>query len=92
MALEESLNVKLVLVPDGEDPDSYVKKVGAHRFREFVDENKKDFVLFQLDVLLKDAGNDAAKKADVVNQVAETVAKVDKTEEEVGIVSLEELL
>ncbi|GAA4754174.1 DNA primase [Flavisolibacter ginsenosidimutans] len=81
MALEESLNVKLVLIPDGEDPDSYVRKVGEKRFREFVQENKKDFILFQLDVLLKDAGNDGAKKADVVNQVAETLSKIDKTED-----------
>jgi DNA primase len=81
MALEESLNVKLVLIPDGEDPDSYVKKVGAERFRQFVQENRKDFILFQLEVLLSDAGDDAAKKAGVVNQVAETVSKVDKTED-----------
>jgi len=81
MALEESLNVKLVLIPDGEDPDSYVRKVGEKRFLEFVQENKKDFILFQLDVLLKDAGNDGAKKADVVNQVAETLSKIDKTED-----------
>ena len=81
MALEESLNVKLVLIPDGEDPDSYVRKLGAAEFRKFVEENKKDFILFQLDVLLKDAGNDAAKKSEVVNQVAETIAKIDKTED-----------
>jgi len=81
LALEESLNVKLVLIPDGEDPDSYVRKVGATPFREFVQENKKDFILFQLDVLLKDAGADSAKKAEVVNLVAETVSKVDKTED-----------
>ncbi len=81
LALEESLNVKLVLIPDGEDPDSYVKKVGAERFRQFVKEHKKDFILFQLEVLLQDAGNDAAKKAEVVNQVAETVSKVDRTED-----------
>ncbi len=81
MALEESLVVKLVLIPDGEDPDSYVRKVGAARFHQFVQENKRDFILFQLDVLLKDAGNDAAKKSQVVNQVAETISKVDKTED-----------
>ncbi|MBB1284758.1 DNA primase [Flavisolibacter sp. BT320] len=81
MALEESLNVKLVLIPDGEDPDSYVRKVGAARFNQFVQENKKDFILFQLDVLLQDAGSDAARKAGVVNLVAETVSKVDKTED-----------
>ncbi|HZH37003.1 MAG TPA: toprim domain-containing protein, partial [Flavisolibacter sp.] len=81
MALEESLNVKLVLIPDGEDPDSYVRKQGAAEFRTFVRENKKDFILFQLETLLKDAGHDASKKSEVVNLIAETVAKVDKTED-----------
>ncbi len=55
MALEEGLNVKLVLIPDKEDPDSYVNKVGAAAFREFIDKNKKDFILFQLEVQMKDA-------------------------------------
>ncbi len=50
LALEESLNVQLVLIPDNEDPDSYVNKVGATRFREFISANKKDFILFQLEV------------------------------------------
>jgi DNA primase len=81
MALEESLNVKLVLIPDGDDPDSYVRKLGATEFRSFVDNNKKDFILFQLEVLLKDAGTDGAKKSEVVNQVAETISKIDKTED-----------
>ena len=81
MALEESLNVKLVLIPDNEDPDSYVKKVGANAFRNFVLHNKKDFILFQLEVSLKDAGTDANKKAEVVNQIAETISKIDKAED-----------
>lgn len=81
MALEESLNVKLVLVPNGEDPDSYVRKVGTNAFKEFVAANKKDFVLFQLEVLLKDASGDQNKKATVVNQIAETISKIDKTED-----------
>lgn len=81
MALEEGLNVKLVLIPDKEDPDSYVNKVGATAFREFIDKNKKDFILFQLEVQLKDVGNDANKKAAVVNQVAETIAKINKLED-----------
>jgi len=81
MALEEGLNVKLVLIPDKEDPDSYVNKVGAAAFREFIDKNKKDFVIFQLEVQLKDAGNDTTKKAAVVNQVAETIAKINKLED-----------
>ncbi len=81
MALEEGLNVKLVLIPDKEDPDSYLQKVGAAAFRQFVEKNKKDFILFQLEVSLKDALNDAAKKSEVVNQVAETISKIDRTED-----------
>lgn len=81
MALEESLNVKLVLIPDKEDPDSYVNKVGASAFKEFIQKNKKDFILFQLEVALKDAGNDSTKKSDVVNQVAETISKINKAED-----------
>jgi DNA primase len=81
MALEESLNVKLVLIPDNEDPDSYVRKVGAHQFGNFILHNKKDFILFQLEVSLKDAGADANKKSEVVNQIAETISKIDKTED-----------
>jgi DNA primase len=81
MALEEGLNVKLVLIPDKEDPDSYVHKVGADAFRDFVASNKKDFILFQLEVALKDAGNDSQKKAAVVNQIAETLSRINKTED-----------
>lgn len=81
MALEEGLNVKLVLIPDNEDPDSYVKKIGATSFREFVSANKKDFVIFQLEVMLKDAGNDTAKKSAVVNHIAETLSKFHRAED-----------
>ena len=81
LALEESLNVKLVLIPDGEDPDSYVNKVGAAEFINFVNNNKKDFILFQLGIALKDAGSDSTKKSIVVNQIAETISKINKTED-----------
>ena len=81
MALEESLDVKLVLIPDKEDPDSYVRKLGAEAFQAFVKENKKDFILFQLEVALTDAAGDTNKKAVVVNQVAETIAKINKVED-----------
>ena len=81
MALEEGLNVKLVLIPDNEDPDSYVNKVGVTAFRDFIASYKKDFVLFQLEISLKDAANDTTKKAAVVNQVAETISKINKTED-----------
>jgi DNA primase len=81
LALEEGLNVKLVLIPDNEDPDSYVNKVGPAAFREFVQKNKKDFILFQLQVALKDAGSDATLKASVVNTIAETISKINKAED-----------
>ncbi|MBK9464741.1 MAG: DNA primase [Chitinophagaceae bacterium] len=81
LALEEGLNVKLVLIPDKEDPDSYVNKVGATDFREFIQKNKKDFILFQLEVALKDAGNDSVKKSEVVNRMAETISKINKAED-----------
>ncbi|HEY0751909.1 MAG TPA: DNA primase, partial [Chitinophagaceae bacterium] len=81
MALEEGLNVKLVLVPDKDDPDSYLQKVGPNAFKEFVSANKKDFILFQLEVTLKEAGSDSNKKAEVVNTVAETISKIDRVED-----------
>lgn len=81
LALEEGLNVKLVLIPDKEDPDSYVNKVGASAFSEFIQRNKKDFILFQLEVALKDAGNDSVKKSEVVNRMAETISKINKVED-----------
>jgi len=81
MALEEGLNVKLVLVPDKEDPDSYVNKVGPAAFRDFIAKNKKDFILFQLEVALKDTGGDSTKKAEVVNSIAETISRINKAED-----------
>ncbi len=81
MALEEGLNVKLVLIPDNEDPDSYVNKIGPVAFREFIANNKKDFILFQLEVSLKDAGSDANKKSGVVNRIADTISRLNKAED-----------
>ncbi len=81
MALEEGLNVKLVLIPDKEDPDSYINKKGVSAFTQFIATNKKDFILFQLDISLKDAGDDTNKKSIVVNQIAETISKINKAED-----------
>jgi len=81
LAIEEGLNVKLVLIPGNEDPDSYVHKIGAEAFRNFIKENKKDFILFQLEAAITEAGNDSTKKAALVNQMAETISKINKTEE-----------
>src|SRR5574343_1886473 len=81
LALEEGLNVKLVLIPDKEDPDSYVNKVGVTAFNEYINNNKKDFILFQTEILLKDAGTDSVRKSQVVNQIAETIGRLNKAED-----------
>jgi DNA primase len=81
LALTEGLQVKLVLIPGNEDPDSYVNKLGSTAFRDFIAANKKDFILFQLEVSLKDAGSDTNKKAAVVKQIAETISKINKAED-----------
>lgn len=81
MAIEEGLNVKLVLLPDKEDPDSYVQKIGAEAFREFIQEHKQDFVLFKLQLSMQEAGTDSTKKSQLVNEIAETISKIDKAED-----------
>ena len=81
LALEEGLNVQLVLVPDKEDPDSYVQRVGAEAFQQFIREEKKDFILFQLELAMLEAGTDSRKKSEVVNRIAETISKVSKRED-----------
>ena len=78
LALEEGLNVKLVLLPNQEDPDSYINKNGAATFKNLYKENKKDFILFQLEHALKDAGDDTNKRSQAVNQIAETFQKLIK--------------
>lgn len=81
LALEEGLNVRLVLLPDGHDPDSYVRATGAPAFLEYIRQNKKDIILFQLEVALQDAGSDAIQKSAVVNRIAETIARINKAED-----------
>jgi len=81
LALEEGLNVKLILIPDNEDPDSYVNKIGPTAFREFVAANKKDFIIFQLEISMEGVGDDANRKSAVVNQMAETISRINKAED-----------
>lgn len=81
LALEEGLQVQLVLIPDGEDPDSYVTKNGTAALKQLIETRKKDFILFQLEVMLQEAGNDVNRKSAAVNQVAETISKLNKLED-----------
>jgi DNA primase len=76
MILEEGLNVKVVLFPDGHDPDSYVQKFGTNAFKTHIEQNKKDFILYKTDILLKEAGNDPIKKSEVIREIVESIAKI----------------
>lgn len=76
MILEEGLNVKVVNFPDGHDPDSYMHKVGAGAFKIYIENNRKDFILYKADTLLKDAGNDPIKRAGIIRDIVESIAKI----------------
>jgi DNA primase len=76
MILEEGLNVKIVLFPDGDDPDSYVQKFGSAAFKSHIEGSKKDFILFKTTILLRDAGNDPIKRAGIIREVVESIAKI----------------
>jgi DNA primase len=81
MALSQSFNVQLVLLPDGDDPDSFIQKSGAAKFYQFVKEHKKDVIGFRLDVGMKDAGTDPVKRSKLVNEIAESIARINKAED-----------
>lgn len=81
LALEHSFNVQLVLLPEGNDPDSFIQEKGATEFHEYVKENKKDVIGFRLDVGLRDVGDDPVKKSKLVNEIAESIARIDKAED-----------
>jgi DNA primase len=79
MILEEGLNVKVVSFPDGHDPDSYVRQLGSTGFKTHVEQNKKDFILYKTNILLKEAGSDPIKKAGVIREIVESIAKIPDT-------------
>ncbi len=76
MVLEQDLNVRIVLLPEGEDPDSYLVKVGETAFRAYLQEQAQDFIAFKTGLLLKDAGNDPMKRAAIVKDVVATIGKI----------------
>lgn len=76
LILEEGMNVKIVVLPEPEDPDSFIKNVGTADFLKFIHDNKKDFILFKTGQLLQDAANDLGKKAELIKDIVETIAKI----------------
>jgi DNA primase, catalytic core len=76
MLLEEGMNVKIVLLPEGEDPDSFARSRNSFDFNLFIRENEVDFIRFKAGLLLRDAGNDPIKKAGLIKDLMESVAVI----------------
>ena len=76
MLLEGGLNVKAVVFPDGDDPDSYSRKVGTEVFQNYLKDNARDFIEFKIDLYNQEAKNDPIKRADVIRQVVQSIAKI----------------
>ena len=76
MLLEEGLNVKVLLFPDGNDPDSYVQKYGSTAFKEYIAKHQEDFIFYKTNILLKDTGGDPIKRAEVIREVVESIALI----------------
>ncbi|MGV3558437.1 DNA primase [Larkinella arboricola] len=76
MVLEEGLNVSVATFPDGDDPDSYVRKVGAEAFRNYLSQHSNDFITFKTDILLKDAGDNPFKRAEIISEVIQSISKI----------------
>jgi DNA primase len=76
LVLEEGLNVSIVTFPNGEDPDSYVQRVGAEAFKKYLQSASRDFISFKTQTLLEDAGDDPFRKAAVINDVVGSIVKI----------------
>ncbi|WP_339924656.1 DNA primase [uncultured Cyclobacterium sp.] len=76
MLLEGGLNVKAVVFPPNEDPDSFARKSGKEGFRKFLEKEEKDFIHFKIDLFAKDAADDPIKKAEAIRQVVLSISKV----------------
>ncbi|WP_257666620.1 DNA primase [Parapedobacter tibetensis] len=76
MLLEEGLNVKVLLFPDGNDPDSYVQRFGSTAFKQYIAEHQQDFIFYKTHVLLRGAGNDPVKRAEIIHDVVESIALI----------------
>lgn len=76
LVLAEGLNVKIVLLPDGEDPDSYSRKHTLEEVQQFIADGEKDFIEFKTDLLLEEAAGDPLKKANLINDIADTIAEI----------------
>lgn len=76
MVLEEGLNVRILLLPDGHDPDSFAKAYSATALQEYISKNEHDFITFTADYLLKESNNDPVKRATVISDIIKTISVI----------------
>lgn len=76
LVLEQDMNVKVVLLPEGEDPDSYLQKVGTVAFKDFINAEAKDFILFKTSLLMEEAAGDPIKKSTLIKDIVASIAKI----------------
>lgn len=76
LILEEGLNIKVILLPQGEDPDSYSRKLSNTEFKKFLSKEAIDFIRFKTNLLLKDAGNDPVKRSNLIREVVQSIAAI----------------
>jgi len=76
LILEEGMNVRVILFPDGDDPDSFSKRVSSHELIEYLNKEAVDFISFKTKLLLSDTNGDPIKKASLVRDIVETISKV----------------
>lgn len=74
MLLEEGMNIKVCLLPDGEDPDSFARKHNATEFQKFIQDNETDFIRFKTNLLLEDAGKDPIKRAELIGNLVQSIS------------------
>ena len=76
MLLEEGMNIKVCLLPDGDDPDSFARKHNATEFQQFIKEHETDFIRFKTNLLLEDAGKDPIKRAELINNIVQSISVI----------------
>ena len=76
MLLEEGMNIKVCLLPDGEDPDSFARQHNATEFQAFIKEHETDFIRFKTNLLMEDAGKDPIKRAELIGSIVQSISVI----------------
>ena len=76
LVLKEGMNVKVVLLPDGQDPDDFARRHTLEEVNDYIAANEQDFIGFKTDLLLNEAGNDPLKRAELINDIADTISLI----------------